>query len=287
VTDQLIYTWQHLPEHIKPYIFEIGNFQLRYYGLMYIVAFTIVYLLSLHRLRHEPYEYEKETVENYFVWAILGLMLGARFGYVLFYNLSYYASHPLEIILPFSFSGGIHFTGLAGMSYHGGLIGVITGTALFCRKYKIRFWEFVDFLIPSIPLGYTFGRIGNFINGELYGRATTKAWGMYFPHDMTNQLRHPSQLYEAFFEGIFLFIILWNIRKKRPFDGFYLSLYLIGYGLARLLIELVREPDSHLGFYFSFITMGQMLSLSMILAGTVLFYVRKQKSYSPNRPGTL
>jgi phosphatidylglycerol:prolipoprotein diacylglycerol transferase len=276
MTDKFIYTWQHLPEHIKPYVFEIGSFQLRYYGLMYIVAFTIVYLLSLYRLKNEPYKYSKESVENYFMWAILGLMIGARFGYVLFYNLSYYASNPLEIILPFSFSGGIHFTGLAGMSYHGGLIGVITATALFCRKYNVNFWEFVDFLIPSIPLGYTFGRIGNFINGELYGRATTKAWGMYFPHDMTNQLRHPSQLYEAFFEGIFLFIILWNIRKKRPFDGFHLSLYLIGYGLARLLIELVREPDSHLGFYFSFVTMGQMLSLSMILAGAVLFYVRKK-----------
>jgi phosphatidylglycerol:prolipoprotein diacylglycerol transferase len=253
---------------------------------MYIVAFTIVYLLTLYRLKNEPYEYEKEAIENYFVYAILGLMLGARFGYVLFYNLSYYASHPLEIILPFSFSGGFHFTGLSGMSYHGGLIGVITGTALFCRKYKIKFWEFVDFLVPSIPLGYTFGRIGNFVNGELYGRATTKAWGMYFPLDMTNQLRHPSQLYEAFFEGVFLFTVLWSIRKKRPFDGFYLSLYLIGYGLARLLIELVREPDSHLGLYFSFITMGQMLCLSMILAGIVLFFVRKQKAGTQS-PGML
>ncbi len=286
MTDQLIYTWQHLPEHIKPYIFEIGSFQLRYYGLMYIVAFTIVYLLTLYRLKNESYEYDKEAIENYFVYAILGLMVGARFGYVLFYNLGYYASHPFEIILPFSFSGGFHFTGLSGMSYHGGLIGVITGTILFCRKYKIKFWKFVDFLVPSIPLGYTFGRIGNFINGELYGRATTKSWGMYFPLDMTNQLRHPSQLYEAFFEGIVLFTVLWSIRKKRPFDGFYLSLYLIGYGMARLLIELVREPDSHLGLYFNFITMGQMLCLCMMIAGIVLFYVRKRKSGTQN-PGVL
>lgn len=270
--------WQHIPSHIKPYIFEIGSFQLRYYGLMYIVAFAIVYLLSIYRLKKEPYDYPNETVENYFVWAILGLMLGARVGYVLFYNFSYYSSHPLEIILPFSFSGGFKFTGLAGMSYHGGLIGVITATALFCRKYKIRFWEYVDFLVPSIPLGYTFGRIGNFINGELYGRATTKAWGMYFPLDMTNQLRHPSQLYEAFFEGIFLFAILWTIRKKRPFDGFYLSIYLIGYGLARLLIESVREPDSQIGLLFRFITMGQILCLFMILAGIVLFFIRKAGS---------
>ncbi len=273
--NEFVTAWQHLPEHIKPYIFQIGGFQLRYYGLMYIVAFAIVYLLSLYRLKKEPYDYPGEVVENYFVWAILGLMLGARFGYVLFYNLSYYLSHPLEIILPFSLSGGFHFTGLAGMSYHGGLIGVITATYLFCRKYSINFWEYADFLAPSIPLGYTFGRIGNFINGELYGRATTKAWGMYFPLDMTRQLRHPSQLYEAFFEGIFLFVILWNIRKQRPFDGFYLSLYLIGYGLARLLIETVREPDSHIGVFFNLVTMGQILCLCMILAGLVLFFVRK------------
>ncbi len=277
MTDQFINFWQHLPENIKPYIFQIGEFQLRYYGLMYIVAFAVVYLLSLYRLKHEDYDYPKEAVENYFVWAILGLMLGARIGYVVFYNFTYYASHPLEIILPFSLSGGFHFTGLAGMSYHGGLIGVTTATAMFCNKYKIRFWRFVDFLIPSIPLGYTFGRIGNFINGELFGRITSAKWGMYFPGDMTNQLRHPSQLYEAFFEGIFLFIILWSIRKKRFFDGFFLGLYIIGYGTVRFFIEYVREPDSHIGFFFGSVTLGQILCLCMILAGTAVLFYRKGK----------
>jgi phosphatidylglycerol:prolipoprotein diacylglycerol transferase len=275
MTEQFISTWQHIPEHIKPYIFKIGEFQLRYYGLMYIVAFAIVYMLSLYRLKKENYNYSRTAVENYFVWAILGLMIGARFGYALFYNLSYYAVHPLEIILPFSFSGGFHFTGLTGMSYHGGLIGVITATALFCRKYKVKFWEFVDFLIPSIPLGYTFGRIGNFINGELYGRATSSPWGMYFPLDFTNQLRHPSQLYEAFLEGIFLFVVLWSIRRIRPFDGFYLSLYLIGYGLVRFFIEFVREPDSHIGLFLGLISLGQILCLIMILGGAGLFLFRR------------
>jgi phosphatidylglycerol:prolipoprotein diacylglycerol transferase len=275
MTEQFISTWQHIPEHIKPYIFKIGEFQIRYYGLMYIVAFSIVYLLSLHRLKKEDYDYPRTAVENYFVWAILGLMIGARFGYALFYNPGYYASHPLEIILPFSFSGGVHFTGLAGMSYHGGLIGVITGTAMFCRKYKIKFWEFVDFLIPSIPLGYTFGRIGNFINGELYGRATSSPWGMYFPLDYTNQLRHPSQLYEALLEGLFLFAVLWSMRRMRPFDGFYLSLYLIGYGMVRFFIEFVREPDTHIGLFLGFISLGQILCLIMILGGAGLFLFRK------------
>jgi len=270
--DSLIYTWQHIPEHLSPTIFRIGEFQVRYYGLMYIVAFSVVYFLSLYRLKTEDFEYPKEEVENYFAWAILGLMLGARLGYVLFYNFSYYAGHPLEIFLPFSFQGKIHFTGLSGMSYHGGLIGVLTGTALFCRRYNRAFLRFVDFLIPSIPLGYTFGRLGNFINGELYGRVTSLPIGMYFPLDPSGQLRHPSQLYEAFFEGIFLFLILWSIRKKRSFDGMMLSLYIIGYGSVRFFIEFVREPDSQLGFIVGTLSMGQILCACMILSGAVLFY---------------
>lgn len=267
--------WQHIPEHIKPYIFQIGQFQLRYYGLMYIVAFSVLYILSFHRLKTEDYDYPKTALENYFVWAILGLMLGARFGYVLFYNFSYYMSHPLEIILPFSFEGGFHFTGLAGMSYHGGLIGVIVAGVIFCNKYKIEFWRFADFLVPSIPLGYTFGRIGNFINGELYGRATTVPWGMYFPLDTAQQLRHPSQLYEAFLEGVLLFIILWGLRKRKVFDGFLLSLYIIGYGMVRLFIEMFREPDPQIGYLFGIITLGQILCLCMIFTGIGIFYFRK------------
>jgi phosphatidylglycerol:prolipoprotein diacylglycerol transferase len=205
-------------------------------------------------------------------------MLGARLGYVFFYNFSYYMSNPLEILLPFSFSGGLHFTGLAGMSYHGGLLGVITATALFCRKYKIKFWQYVDFLIPSIPLGYTFGRIGNFINGELFGRVTEMPWGMYFPQDRTNQLRHPSQLYEAFFEGIFLFLILWTIRKKKLFNGFFLSLYIIGYGTVRFFIEIVREPDEHIGYFYNTLTLGQILCIFMILSGLGIYYFRKKQT---------
>jgi len=274
--DQIITAWQHIPEHLTPYIFRIGEFQIRYYGLMYIVAFSLVYFLSVYRLNHEDFDYSKNDIENYFVWAILGLMIGARFGYVLFYNFNYYVSRPLEIILPFSFQGGIHFTGLSGMSYHGGLIGVLAGTALFCRKYKLSYFRFVDFLIPSIPLGYTFGRLGNFINGELYGRVTASPLGMYFPLDPSGRLRHPSQLYEAFFEGIFLFLILWFIRRKKVFDGMLLSLYIMGYGLVRFFIEFVREPDSHIGFIIGPLSMGQILCICMILAGAVLFYFRRR-----------
>ncbi len=266
--------WQHIPEHINPNIIEIGQFQIRYYGLMYIVAFTIVYLLSLYRVKDEDYSFSKDTIQDSFVWMILGLMLGGRLGYVLFYNFSYYLSRPLEIFLPFSFDNGIQFTGLAGMSYHGGLIGLIAASLLYCRKKKIDFWHFTDLFVPIVPLGYTFGRIGNFINGELYGRITSSPWGMYFPLDMSNSLRHPSQLYEAFFEGIFLFIILWSIRKKSPFNGFLLALYLAGYGLVRFFIEFVRQPDPQLGFIVGSLSMGQVLCFTMILCGAVIYFTR-------------
>jgi phosphatidylglycerol:prolipoprotein diacylglycerol transferase len=245
---------------------------------MYIIAFTVFYLLSIYRLKHENFSYSRSDIENYFAWAILGLLIGARLGYVFFYNFSYYISNPLEIILPFSFSDGFHFTGLAGMSYHGGLIGVLFSSSIFCRKYKINFWQFGDFLIPSIPLGYTFGRIGNFINGELYGRTTTLPLGMYFPLDMSNKLRHPSQLYEAFFEGILLFITFWSVRKKRLFDGIFLSLYFIAYGSVRFFIEFVRDPDPQIGLFLGIITMGQVLCLLMISMGTGIFFWRKRRS---------
>jgi len=268
--------WHHLPEHITPYIIQIGQFQIRYYGLMYILAFLTVYLLVIYRIKREDYNYSEDVIQNYFFWGILGVMIGGRLGYVIFYNLKYYISHPLEIFLPFSLSNGFHFTGIAGMSYHGGLVGVIVAGIMFCRKNKINFWRFADLFIPATPLGYTFGRLGNFINGELYGRATTKPWGMYFPQDITHQLRHPSQLYEAFFEGVFLFLILWNLRKKKIFEGFLLSLYLIGYGIVRFFIEFVREPDPQIGLIFRFFTLGQIFCLGMIIGGIGIFYIRKK-----------
>ncbi len=268
--------WNHIPEKIDPVLFQIGAFQLRYYGLMYIVAFSIVYVLVLHRVKKEQYEYSGELIQGYMLWAALGLIIGGRIGYVLFYNLEYYISHPLEIFLPFSFTGGLHFTGIGGMSYHGGLIGVLSGVIMFCYKNKISFWSSVDLFAPAIPLGYMFGRIGNFINGELYGRVTTVPWGMYFPLDTTGQLRHPSQLYEAFFEGLFLFFVLWSLRKKRMFNGFLFSLYLVGYGLVRFFIEFVRQPDYQLGFILGSFTMGQILCFLMIIAGAAVFLIRNR-----------
>ncbi|MGP8152670.1 MAG: prolipoprotein diacylglyceryl transferase [Smithella sp.] len=273
--ESLINTWQQLPSHISPALFSIGSFQLRYYSLMYLVAFAIVYFLTLYRIKYENYEYAVETVQDYLVWAMLGLICGGRFGYALFYNFSYYFKHPLEIILPFDFSNGFKFVGLSGMSYHGGLVGIVIVTFLFCRKHKINVWHFVDMFCPAIPLGYTFGRIGNFINGELYGRVTTIPWGMYFPLDPTHSLRHPSQLYEAVFEGIVLFTLLWLIRKKKSFDGFLIGIYICGYGFVRFFIEFFREPDYQLGFVLGFMSMGQVLCMLMIMAGITILVWRK------------
>lgn len=275
--------WNHIPQHIDPNILEIGSFKIRYYGLMYAVAFAITYLLVLYRLKKEPLEFSKALIQKYFVWAIFSLMVGARLGFVLFYDLAYFIEHPLKIVWPFDNSGGFHYIGILGMSYHGGLLAVVLVTLIFCYKNNISFWRLADLLSPAIPLGYTFGRIGNFLNGELYGRVTTISWGMYFPSDLTGQLRHPSQLYEAFFEGIFLFVILWSLRKKRVFDGFHFCLYIIGYGLVRFFIEYVREPDVGLGSIFSLFTMGQLLCIAMILVGIVIILVKIQSSKIPSR----
>jgi phosphatidylglycerol:prolipoprotein diacylglycerol transferase len=268
--------WSHIPEHINPYIVQIGSFRVGYYGLMYLVAFTVVYLLVMWRLRHEKFEFSKTLVQDYFVWAILGLIIGARIGYVLFYNFDYYSSHPLEIILPFDISHGFRYTGIAGMSYHGGMVGLLVASVVFCLRRRINFWRFADLFSPCVPLGYTFGRLGNFINGELYGRPTTVPWGMYFPSDPEHTLRHPSQLYEAFFEGIVLFAVLWSLRKKKRFDGFNFSLYLIGYGVIRFFLEFFREPDPQLGFIVGPFTMGQILSFLMVVTGGAILALRSR-----------
>jgi len=271
--------WQHLPRHISPVIFQIGSFKLQYYGLMYLVAFGITYALVLYRLRHEErFTVTREQVNDLTTAIILGLMIGARLGYVVFYNLPYFLRHPLEIFLPFEFSDGITFTGISGMSYHGGVIGIIIAAWLYTRRNGIALRDVADLYVPCIPLGYTFGRIGNFINGELFGRATTAPIGMFFPLAPDKVLRHPSQLYEAFFEGIFLFAVMWSIRKVRAPRGAMLGFYLIGYGLVRFFIEFYREPDAHIGFVVGALSMGQLLCAAMIAAGGLLVLGLKQRT---------
>ena len=252
---------------------------------MYLAAFGLVYLLTVYRIKKEHYPLNPEIIQDYCVWAILGVILGGRLGYVLIYHFGYYAAHPLEIFLPFQFTPEFRFTGIAGMSYHGGLIGFLAGTILFCRRRNIPFWSFMDLIAPAIPLGYMFGRLGNFINGELYGRVTSVPWGMYFPSDPEGLLRHPSQLYEAFFEGIFLFALLWILRKRNWFEGSLSCLYLIGYGMVRFVIEFFREPDDHLGLVLGSLSMGQILCMLMIASGGIVWMIRSRSGISAEKDG--
>jgi phosphatidylglycerol---prolipoprotein diacylglyceryl transferase len=273
--------WQHLPQHIDPVIFQIGGFRLQYYGLMYLLAFGLTYTLALYRVKKETrWTLTTEDLQGLMTAMIIGLIVGARLGYVVFYQPVYYLSRPLEIFLPFGFDNGFHFTGIAGMSFHGGLIGTAIGMGWYTRKYKLGFREMVDLLIPCGTLAYTFGRIGNFINGELWGRVTDSAIGMYFPHAPGPFLRHPSQLYEAFGEGVLLFIGLWSLRKRIATPGAMLPFYLIGYGSIRFVIEFFREPDAHLGFILFSLTMGQVLCLCMVGAGIGLYGVFRKDSIS-------
>ena len=268
--------WQTLPGRIDPVFLHIGPVELRYYGLMYVAAFLTVYALTLRRMKRETYPFSADVVSNYFTFAILGVVIGGRLGYVLFYDLSHYLQRPAEILWPFSPDG--RFTGIAGMSYHGGVLGLFAVSVYFCKCEKIRFWQFADLVVPAMPLGYMFGRIGNFLNGELYGRPTQAVWGMVFPSDPSKALRHPSQLYEAFLEGAVLFALLWPLRNRRPFDGYLVSLYLIGYGVARFFIEFVREPDAQLGLIWGPFTMGQALCAAMIAAGLVIAAIGSLKA---------
>ncbi len=253
---------------------------------MYIVAFALTYFLVLYRIKHEVrFEFSKNQVNDITTYAIVGLIIGARLGYVLFYNISYYVRQPLEIFLPFSFSNGFAFTGISGMSYHGGLIGILLAVFWYIRKARLDYWDVMDLYVPVVPLGYTFGRLGNFINGELFGRATTSPIGMYFPQAPDKALRHPSQLYEAFFEGIFLFILLWSIRKMKLPGGAMLAIYVFGYGAVRFFIEYFREPDAHLGFVLSSFSMGQILCAAMMAGGMGLYFYLRRSVHRNRKEG--
>ena len=274
--------YQHIPEKLSPILLDLGFIQIRYYGLMYIVAFLITLYLVKKQIKDKKLDYIKiEDIDDIFFISFLFAIIGGRFGYVLFYNLGYYIQHPIEIISPFSiYNGHIKFHGIAGMSYHGGLLGVILGLYYSARKKKINFWKITDLIAPSFPLGYTFGRIANFINNELYGRVTTSPIGMYFKTDPTHSLRHPSQLYEAFFEGIVLFVILWKLKDKKLPVGFLSGAYVFGYGLFRFFIEFFREPDPQVGFILKYFTMGQILCSVMMISGIIIMYLSKKQFFN-------
>jgi phosphatidylglycerol---prolipoprotein diacylglyceryl transferase len=274
--NDFLFWWQHLPSQMNPVIFNLPGVPIRWYGMMYIIAFSIVYLLSRYRIATEKLPFDKTFPGDALTWAMAGVLLGGRIGYVIFYGFQDFLSNPLGSILPIATGNGTcRFSGISGMSYHGAVIGVVIAMALFTRRSGKGFFETIDLFIPAVPLGYTFGRLGNFINGELYGRVTTSAIGMYFPTAPGTGLRYPSQLFEAFFEGVVLFVLLWSIRKKSPWVGFLSGLYLVGYGFVRFFIEFFREPDAQLGFVFLSFSMGQVLCFIMIAIGIgILLFTR-------------
>ena len=271
--------WQTLPSQMDPVLISIGPLTIYWYSTMYLVAFGVVYILCSRKIKQKTFtKINLEQFEDLLSWCFIGLLIGARFGYVFFYNFEYYLSNPLEILLPFKYyNGNWIFTGIAGMSYHGGVIGVVTAIWLFSRKVNLHLLELADFLTAAIPLGYFFGRIGNFINGELYGRTTDASLGMYFSNSGDQVLRHPSQLYEAFFEGIILYYVI-NSFNKHSQLGFNSGTYVFGYGFVRFFIEYFREPDAHLGFILFNLSMGQLLCVAMMLSGIYIWYVGNQET---------
>lgn len=267
--------WQDLPSQLSPYIVDLGFFRLHWYGFMYVVGFIAIILLVLYRLRTESFSITKQHFLDVFMWGIIGMFAGARLFYVLFYNLPFYLKNPLLIISPIDVSNGFQIVGIAGLSFHGGAVGIALAFWWYCKKHGLSMSELITLILPTIPLAYMFGRFGNFFNGELWGRETTSAIGMYFPNDQLGLLRHPSQLYQAFGEGLVLFLILWFGRKTSLIKKHVLAIYLIGHGLLRFLIEFFREPDAQLGFITFGLSMGQLLSLAMMLVGVGLFWYKK------------
>src|SRR5690625_1373593 len=252
-----------------PVAISIGPIAIHWYGLMYLFGFFLVWALGTYRSRLPNSVLDRKALEDLLFYSMLGVVLGGRLGYVLFYRPDYYLqpAHWLEITYLWE----------GGMSFHGGLIGVLAVFWIFSRQRKIPFLAVSDFIAPMIPLGLAAGRLGNFINGELWGRESNLPWAMVFPHAHDNLLRHPSQLYQMLLEGIILFIILWIFsRKPRPL-GQVSGLFLIGYSLFRFLAEFTREPDSFLGYFAEYFTMGQLLSIPMFAIGMYLFY-RADKS---------
>lgn len=260
---------------IDPIIFSlgVGGLALRWYGLMYLLGFAAVWFLGNRRARTHPGRWQAQDISDLVFYGALGAVAGGRVGYVLFYNFEVFAGDPLYLFRMWE----------GGMSFHGGLLGVALGVLFFARKTKRRWLDVADFLTPLCPIGLGLGRIGNFINMELPGRVTDSAFGLIYKCDAVagltqtcvteweNVARHPSPLYQAFTEGLLLFIIVWTVSMRPRPRGFVSGVFLAGYGVMRMSTEFFRSPDAHIGFLaFEWLTMGQLLSLPMVIAGILL-----------------
>ncbi len=246
-----------------PIAFSLGPLAVRWYGLMYLAAFAAFFLLGRWRLAQQRFAsasgLAQRDLEDLLFWGVMGVVLGGRLGYVIFYKPGYYLAHPLEILAVWQ----------GGMSFHGGLIGVIVAVWLHCRRNRRPFWPVIDFVAPLVPIGLAAGRLGNFLNGELWGRPTDLPWAMVFPQ-VDGLARHPSQLYQFAGEGIALFAFLWWYSARPRPAGAVSAMFLVGYAVLRFAAEFAREPDAFLGLPALGLTMGQWLCLPMFAAGLAL-----------------
>ena len=251
---------------INPVILSLGYVDIRWYSLAYIISFILgsIFIKKLNKKSY--YLLSEKQIDSFFIWSVLGVIIGGRVGYVLFYQTNLFISDPLYILEIWN----------GGMSFHGGLIGIIMSIYLFSIKNNIKFFYLSDLVSLVAPIGLFLGRITNFINTELYGRVTNFPFAIINPM-IDNNPRHPSQLYEAFFEGIILFIILllyFNKNPKKYIIGKISALFLIAYSLFRFVIEYLREPDYHLGLFFNYFSMGQLLCIPLFIAGLLIFFRR-------------
>ena len=242
--------------NFDPVVFSLGPLAVRWYGLMYLLAFASFWWLGTRRIKAGLAPVTREQLDDLLFGGIIGVILGGRLGYVLFYKPGYYFSHPLEIFAIWQ----------GGMSFHGGFLGVLAAMAFVAWRQRVNWWDLMDYVAPLVPIGLAAGRLGNFINGELWGRATDLPWGMVF-RGAGALPRHPSQLYQFALEGLALFALLWWFSAKPRPRGQVSALFLIGYGAFRSICEFTREPDAFLGFLALGFTMGQWLSLPMVAAG--------------------
>jgi phosphatidylglycerol---prolipoprotein diacylglyceryl transferase len=253
--------------NIDPIIFTLGPLQVRWYGLMYVLGFVIASFLMKKMARENLFKIDPKKVDTLITYLIIGMLIGARIFYVFIYNWDYYSENMDEIMAVWK----------GGLSFHGALTGMLVAMYLFGRVNKLHFFQVTDWVAVSAGPGLFFGRLGNFINGELWGRVTDVPWAMIFPSGGPYP-RHPSQLYEALAEGLLLFGVLWFLRKRVPYNGILTLIFMAGYALIRIVVEFFREPDEQLGFFFGgHITMGQILSLVMALVGLVFFYFAHKK----------
>ena len=247
--------------HINPVFLRIGPLQFRWYGLMYILGFIATYFILRAESRRKQLPLTVDDVADLVFYGAMGVVLGGRLGYILFYNLDFYLANPLRVFAVWE----------GGMSFHGGFLGVILAFVLFSRRKKVPFWALIDMAAQCAPVGLGLGRLGNFINGELYGRPTDVPWGMVFPGG-GDLPRHPSQLYEAFLEGLVLFLIVRFSARRSPQNGVAAWTFVAGYGLFRFIIEFFRQPDAQLGLFFGLFSMGQFLSFPMFLVGCYMVF---------------